>query len=145
MRRIKSTTRHKHMVAARSSSSEDDLSLGADQEEAPVPTRDADLPAWFHSIEAVCFHSGINSPASTRHIGRMTFQCKFVFISVFFSSFNVICGQLINISLILLIFRFTNIEVTRVITSTFKSSMEIPLFQWGQVSKPPDLKPYIDF
>jgi hypothetical protein len=40
MRRIKSTTRHKHMVAARSSSSEDDLSLGADQEEAPAPTRD---------------------------------------------------------------------------------------------------------
>jgi hypothetical protein len=43
-----------------------------------------------------------------------------------------------------LIFRFTNIEATRVITLAFKSSMEIPLFQWGQVSKPPDLKPYID-
>ena len=109
MRRIKSTTRHKHMVAARSSSSEDDLSLGADQEEAPAPTRDADLPAWFHSIEAVCFHSGINSPASTRHIGRMTFQCKFVSVLVFFN-YNIIYEQLINISLIYFIFRFTNIE-----------------------------------
>jgi hypothetical protein len=29
------------MVAASSSSSEDDMSLGADQVEAPVPTRDA--------------------------------------------------------------------------------------------------------
>jgi len=102
------------------------------------------LPARFHNIEAMSLHNGINSPASMRHIGRTTFQCKFVLISVFFSSFNVICGQLINISLILLIFRFTNIEATRVITLAFKSSMEIPLFQWGQVSKPPDLKPYID-
>jgi len=41
MRRTKSTARHSHMVAASSSSSEDDISLGADQEEAPVPTRDA--------------------------------------------------------------------------------------------------------
>jgi len=29
------------MVAASSSSSEDDMSLGADQKEAPTPTRDA--------------------------------------------------------------------------------------------------------
>jgi membrane-anchored protein YejM (alkaline phosphatase superfamily) len=35
-------------------------------------------------------------------------------------------------------FRFTNIEVARVITSTFKSSMEIPLFQWSQVSRYPN-------
>jgi hypothetical protein len=41
MRRMKSTTRREQMVAASSSSSEDDLSLGADQEEAPEPTHDA--------------------------------------------------------------------------------------------------------
>jgi hypothetical protein len=41
MRRTKSTACHSYMVAASSSSSEDDMSLGADQVEAPVPTRDA--------------------------------------------------------------------------------------------------------
>jgi hypothetical protein len=40
-RRTKSTARYSHLVAASSSSSEDDMSLGSDQEEAPVPTRDA--------------------------------------------------------------------------------------------------------
>jgi hypothetical protein len=37
----KSTARRLHMVAASSSSSEDDMSLGADQEKAPTPTRNA--------------------------------------------------------------------------------------------------------
>jgi len=41
MYRMKSTARRQHMVATSSSSSEDDLSLGADQEEAPTLTRDA--------------------------------------------------------------------------------------------------------
>jgi hypothetical protein len=41
MRRTKSTARREHMVAASSSSDEDDLSLGANQEEAPALTRDA--------------------------------------------------------------------------------------------------------
>jgi hypothetical protein len=85
------------------------------------------LPAWFHSAEAVCLHSGVNSLTSTRHIGRTTFQCKFVWVFFFFTC-NIICEQLINISLILFIFRFTNIEATRVITSPFKSSMEIYYF-----------------
>ena len=40
MRRMKSTAHREHMVAASSSRSEDDLSLGADQEEALAPTRD---------------------------------------------------------------------------------------------------------
>jgi len=40
MRILKSIARNEHMVAASSSSSEDDLSLGADQEEAPTPTHD---------------------------------------------------------------------------------------------------------
>ena len=42
------------------------------------------LPARFHSAEAVCLHSEVNSPANTRHIGRTTFQCKFVSVLVFF-------------------------------------------------------------
>ena len=41
MRRTKSTARRSRMVAASSSSSEDDISLGACQEEAPVPSTDA--------------------------------------------------------------------------------------------------------
>jgi hypothetical protein len=41
MHRTKSTACHSHMVAASSSSSKDEMSLGADQEEAPAPTRDA--------------------------------------------------------------------------------------------------------
>jgi len=69
----------------------------------------------------------------------MTFQCKFVL--VFFFTYNIICEQLINI---LFILRFTNIEAARVITSVFKSSMDIPLFQWSQVSRLPDWRPNID-
>jgi len=49
-----------------------------------------------------------------------------------------------NISLNLSNFRFTNIETARTITSIFKSSMEIPLFQWSQVFKHPEWKPQVD-
>jgi hypothetical protein len=49
-----------------------------------------------------------------------------------------------NISLNLSIFSFTNIEATRIITLSFKSSMEISWFQWSQVSKHPDWKPYVN-
>jgi len=41
MRRMKSTARRSHRVAASSSSSEDEMSLGANQEEAPGPSIDA--------------------------------------------------------------------------------------------------------
>jgi len=41
MRRMKSTTRRSRMVAASSSSSEDGISLGASQKEAPAPSTDA--------------------------------------------------------------------------------------------------------
>jgi hypothetical protein len=41
MRRTKSTVCRSYMVATSSSSSEDDMSLGADQEEAFAPTCDA--------------------------------------------------------------------------------------------------------
>jgi hypothetical protein len=41
MRRMKSTARHQQTIAASSSSSEEDLSLGADHGEASAPTCDA--------------------------------------------------------------------------------------------------------
>jgi hypothetical protein len=41
MHGMKSTARREHMVASSSSSSEDDFFLGANQKEAPAPTRDA--------------------------------------------------------------------------------------------------------
>ena len=40
MHRTKSTARHEHMVAVTSYSNEDDMSLSADQEEAPAATQD---------------------------------------------------------------------------------------------------------
>ena len=66
MRRMKSIARRQKTVAASSSSSEEDVSLGADHDEESMPTCDA------------ASSSGVNSPASTRHNGRMTSQCKFV-------------------------------------------------------------------
>jgi len=74
------------LVAAISSSSEDDVSLGASQEEAPTPptsSTDAASSSRVHSAEVACLRSGISSPASTRHSGRTTFQCKFVKVLVF--------------------------------------------------------------
>jgi len=41
MRKMKSTARHQQTVTASSSSSEEDLSLGADHGEASAPTCDA--------------------------------------------------------------------------------------------------------
>ena len=78
MRRMKSTARHQKMVAASSSSSEEDVSLGADHGEESTSTCNVPLLARFHSAEAVRLHSGVNSPVSTRHNGRMTSQCNFV-------------------------------------------------------------------
>ena len=137
MCRTKSTARRSYMVAAKSCSSEDDISLGANQEEAHAPSP----VAVSSSAETACLHSGMSSPASTRHSGRTTFQCKFV--SIFFN-YNIIYEKLINILLIYFIFRFTNIEAARVITLAFKSSMEILLFQWSQLSRHPDWRPYIN-
>jgi hypothetical protein len=75
MRRMKSTGCHQETVASSSSSSEEDISLGADHDDASAQSL---LLARFHSAEAVYLHSGVNSPASTKHNGRMTSQCKFV-------------------------------------------------------------------
>jgi hypothetical protein len=102
------------------------------------------LPAVLHSAEAACLRSGINLPASTRHSGRTTFQCKFVKVLVFKKKNYNIIYQVITIEFISFIFRFTNIEATRVISSAFKSSMEIPLFQWSQISKHPEWMPQIN-
>ena len=52
MCRMKSTARCQQTVAVSASSSEDDLSLGADHEEAPAPTCDAT------SSSAVSQHKG---------------------------------------------------------------------------------------
>jgi len=41
MRRTKSTACHEHMVATNSFSSDDDVLLGVDQEEAPATTHEA--------------------------------------------------------------------------------------------------------
>jgi hypothetical protein len=101
------------------------------------------LPAVLHSAEAACLRSGINLPASTRHSGRTTFQCKFVKVLVFFLNYNIIY-EVITIEFISFIFRFTNIEVARVISSAFKLSMEISLFQWSQISKHPEWMPQIN-
>jgi len=101
------------------------------------------LPAVLHSAEAACLRSGINLPASTRHSGRTTFQCKFVKVLVFFFNYNIIY-EVITIEFISFIFRFTNIEAARVISSAFKSSMEISLFQWSQISKHPEWMPQIN-
>ena len=78
MRRMKSTAHRQKTIAVSSSSSEEDVSLGADHDEESTPIVMLPLLARFHSAEAVCLHSGVNSPASTRHNGRMTSQCKFV-------------------------------------------------------------------
>jgi hypothetical protein len=77
MRRMKSTTRRQQTVAASSFSSKDDF-LGADHEEAPKPTCDATSCSAVSQRRGGVLHSDVNSPASTRHNGRMTFQCRFV-------------------------------------------------------------------
>jgi len=78
MRRMKSIAHRQKTVAASSSSSEEDVSLGADHGEESMPTCDAASSSAVSRAEAVCLHNGVNSPASTRHNGRMTSQCKFV-------------------------------------------------------------------
>jgi hypothetical protein len=87
------------MFTASSSSSEDDISLGASQEKALVPSTDA------ASSSAVSQRRG-GMPSQRNQFtrmyeasGRMTFQCKFVKVLVFFN-YNIIYEQLINISLI---------------------------------------------
>ena len=75
---MKSTARCQQTVAASSSSSEEDVSLGADYGEEVAPTCDAaSSSAVSQRRDGVPSQRG-NSPVSTRHNGRMTFQCQFV-------------------------------------------------------------------
>jgi len=78
MHRMKSTARLQQTVAASSFSSDDDLSLGADHEEASAPTCDAASSSAVSQRRDDVPSQRINSPPSTRHNGRMTFQCQFV-------------------------------------------------------------------
>ena len=87
MRRTKTRDGRSGVVAASSSSSEDDISLGASQEEAPTPLAPStDVASSSGTSQR---RGGVPSqrnylPASTRYSGRTTFQCKFVKVLVFF-------------------------------------------------------------
>jgi hypothetical protein len=78
MRRMKSIARRQQTVAASSFSSEEDVSLGADHGEESVPICDATFSSAVSQRRGGVPSQGVNSPASTRHNGRMTFQCQFV-------------------------------------------------------------------
>jgi len=136
MCKIKSIARREHMVAASSSSSENDLSLGADKKETPAPNHYA---AFSSAVPQR--RGGVPSQRGQFTRKYKTHLFRFWFWFWFFFTYNIICEQLINI---LFIFRFTNIEAVRVITSAFKSLMKILLFQQSQVSRYPNWRPYID-
>jgi hypothetical protein len=74
---MKSTGRRQHMVVASFSSNEDDLSLGADHEEAPAPTCDA---ASFIAVSQCKGSMPSQRGQFTREYQAqwMTFQCQFV-------------------------------------------------------------------
>jgi hypothetical protein len=71
------------------------------------------------------------------------FNVSLLKFEVFFLNYNIIY-EVIAIAFISFIFRFTNIEAARVISSAIKSSMEIPLFQWSQISRHPEWMPQIN-
>jgi len=70
---MKLTAHRQHMVAASSSSNEDDMSLGVDQKEAPAPTRDAAFSSAVSQCRGSVPSHRVNSLTSMRHIGRTTF------------------------------------------------------------------------
>ncbi|XP_052305162.1 uncharacterized protein LOC127904733 [Populus trichocarpa] len=117
MRRTKTRAGRSGAVAASSSSSEDDISLGASQEEAPTP------PA--PSTDAAS-----SSGTSQRRGGVPSQRNQFT------RKYEAQWKDDLSM--------FTNIEAARVISSAFKSSMEIPLFQWSQISKHPEWMPQIN-
>jgi len=135
MRRMKSTARCQQAVAANSSSNEDDLSLGVDQEKAFAPTCDATSSSAVSQCRGgVPSQRGQFTRKYQAHWKDDISMSVCLGFSYFYTS-NIIYEQLINIFLILFNFMFTNIEVAQTITSAFKLSMEIPLFQWSQVSR----------
>ena len=112
MRGIKTRAGHSRTVVASSSSSDDDISLGASQEEAltpPAPSTDVASSSGTSQRRGGVPSQRNHLPASTRHSGRTTFQCKFVKVLIFFLNYNIIY-EVITIEFISFIFRFTNIE-----------------------------------
>jgi hypothetical protein len=97
--RTKSTSRRLHRIAASSSSSEDDMSLGSHQEEAFAPSTNAASSSAVSQRRGEMPSQRNQFTRNTRHGGRTTFQCKFVSVLVFFN-YNIIYEQLINISLL---------------------------------------------
>jgi hypothetical protein len=75
---MKSITRRQQTVAASSFSNEEDVSLGADHGEESTTTCDAPSSSAISQRRSGVPSKRVNSPASTRHNGRMTSQCKFV-------------------------------------------------------------------
>jgi len=78
MRRMKSTACCQRTVAGSSSSSEEDVSLGADNGEESTPTCDAASSSAVSQHRTGVPLQRVNLPTSTRYNGRMTSQCKFV-------------------------------------------------------------------
>ena len=113
MRRTKTRAGRSGAVAASSSSIDDDISLGASQEEAPTPPTPATDAASSSGTSQR--RGGVPSQRNQfthkyEHSGRTTFQCKFVKVLVFLKKNYNIIYEVIIISLISFIFRFINIE-----------------------------------
>jgi hypothetical protein len=87
MFRKKSIARHKDMITANFSNSDNDNheSLGADQAEVPEAQasthHDTASSSAMLQRKGRSFHSVIHLPTSTRRSGRTTFQCKFFLLS----------------------------------------------------------------
>ncbi|KAL9397376.1 hypothetical protein Peur_011629 [Populus x canadensis] len=105
------------MVAVSFSRSAGDVSLGASQEEASTPPTPS-TNAASSSAGSQCRSGG----PSQRNQFTRKYEAQWKD----------------DLSI------FTNNEAARVISSAFKSSIEIPLFQWSQVSRHPEWIPQID-
>jgi hypothetical protein len=144
MHRIKSTARRRQIVAASSSGSKDDLSLGADHEEAVASTCDAASSSMVSQRKGGVPSQWGQFTSKYQAQWKDDLSMSICLGFSFLYTYNIIYEQLINILLILFNFRFTNIEAAQTITSAFKLLMEIPLFQWSQVSRHPEWRPNID-
>ncbi|XP_073261300.1 uncharacterized protein [Populus alba] len=110
-------TRASHAVAASSSSSDEDISLGASEEEAPTPL-------------ALSADAASSSDVSRRRSGVSSLRNRWT------RKYEAQWKDDLSM--------FTNIKAARVISSAFKASMEIPLFQWNQISRHPEWMPQIN-
>ncbi|KAJ6884256.1 hypothetical protein NC652_031299 [Populus alba x Populus x berolinensis] len=117
MRRMKTRAGRSRPVESSSSSSDDDVSLGASQEEAPTPP----APSTDVASSSDVSHRRSGVPSKRNQFTRQ-YEAQWKD----------------DLSM------FTNIEAARVISSAFKASMEIPLFQWSQISRHPEWMPQIN-